>query len=82
MTVADVDRLLILISALRKGMLLGHSEWKFHLYVISCHISIFDDATMFLRRERRNEFHGDQTLSAQITNSLQVMKLNAYQTIE
>ena len=35
---------------------------KFHLYLIECHIGVFDDMLTFLRRERRNEFHLDQTL--------------------
>jgi len=33
---------------------------------MSCHISVFDDVAMFLRRERKSEFHEDKTLLAQI----------------
>jgi hypothetical protein len=34
---------------------------EFHLHLISCHIGAFDDVAMFLRKERRSEFYGDET---------------------
>jgi hypothetical protein len=37
---------------------------KFYLYLISYHISTFDDVATFLKRERRSEFYGDETLLA------------------
>jgi hypothetical protein len=38
---------------------------EFYLYLLSWHIvSIFDDVATFLRRERRSEFHGDETFPA------------------
>jgi hypothetical protein len=39
---------------------------EFHLYLMSCHVYILDDMTPYLRRERRNECHGDETLLVRI----------------
>jgi hypothetical protein len=39
---------------------------KFHLHLMSYHVGIFDDVAPYLRRERRNEFHGDETLLTQL----------------
>ena len=46
----------------------------FDLYLIGCHISVFDDVTMYLIRERKSDFHGDKTLLTR------VMKLNVNET--
>jgi hypothetical protein len=35
---------------------------KFYLYLISCHINVFNDVIMFLIREKRNKFYEDETL--------------------
>jgi hypothetical protein len=40
-----------------RPVLVGVSS-EFDFYLISFHISDFDDVTTFLRRQRRNEFHG------------------------
>jgi hypothetical protein len=37
---------------------------KFHSCLISYHISTFDDVETFLKRERRSQIHGDETLLA------------------
>ena len=50
---------------LLRPVLLGVSL-ELHLHLMNCHISIFDDVARFLRRERRSEFHGDETLLARI----------------
>ena len=53
-------------ASIATGTVLGQSQWKFHLHLMSCHISAFDDVARFLIRERRSEFHGDETLLARI----------------
>jgi hypothetical protein len=37
---------------------------EFYLRLIECHISAFDDVATFSIRERRSEFHEDETLLA------------------
>jgi hypothetical protein len=40
---------------------------KFYLHLMSCHVGILDDVASYLTRERRNEFHGNETLLARIS---------------
>ena len=39
---------------------------EFHLHLIRCHITIFDNVVTFLKREGKNKFHRDDTLLARL----------------
>jgi hypothetical protein len=42
-------------------------SFKFYLHLINCHVGIFDDVAPYLRREKRNEFHKDETFLAELS---------------